>query len=476
MAAKIVDQSFNATLAKSFYNYIKQTEFDDTFYANVVNIPSAEYITYSGTTPDSDSESEFYGGTVAAGYDETDRTFYSQNTISMHKIFPGGISRVVARQDWKPNVRFPAWPQTECHVLVKEYISGYARLNVYRCLFAPNTDSLYSPSGISSSEIYLPDGYVWKYLYTVSNNEAQRFLTDTWLPVPERITDTEATNLASTTSRYNQYVVQQNAVAGEVYGFNLDSDLSVGNITAAGGTLEIVALPTTSTVPTQKFEAKLTYDTTKNEVVAELVQKGQGYDGQLKFVDKATETTVITGVTGSLLRGLGHGADVPAEMFASNILLISRNIPDGDVLKVINENSFNAIALVKNPIDAVTNTIAKKDFYVACKSLELDSPGLFLQGDIIQPNPSDDGRRGLVTSVYQDKVYYLSYRQGFESDTFRDSENIQDTTSAKVSTIKRSIDREVYFDSGEMLIFDKKGEVLTRSVDQIEVLSFVLKF
>jgi len=476
MAAKTVDNSFNATIAKSFYNYIKNTDLDDTFYASVVYIPQTEYTTYSGASVDSDSESEFWGGTVVDGYDETDRTFYSQNTISMHKIFPGGISRVVKRNDWQPNIRFPAWPATGCHVMVKEYVSGYARLNVYRCLFTPNTDSLYSPSGVSASEIYLPDGYVWKYLYTISNSEAQRFLNDEWMPVPEKVTNADAQSLATTTTRYNQYVVQENAVAGEVYGFNIDSDLATAAVVAAGGSLSVVAKPTTSTIPEQKFEATLTYDSLKNEVKATLIQKGKGYDGQLTFVDKATELTTIPGVSGSLLRGLGHGSDAPSEMFASNILLISRNIPDGDLLKVINENEFNAIALVKNPIDATTRTTAVKDFYVACKSLQFDTPSTFLPGDELKPFPSDDGRRGIVTSVYNDQAYYLSYKKDNENDTFLDSEQVSNLTSTKISTVMRSVDREVLFDSGEMLIFDKKGQILTRSADQIEVLTFIMNF
>lgn len=475
MTAKTVEQSFKATLAKSFYNYVKTTELDDSFYASVNYIPESEYDLYAPITgADSDSDAEFFGGSNAFDYDENDKTFYAQGAISLHKVYPGGVSRVVRRQDWVKNTIYPCWPESDSHVLVKEYVSGYARLNVYRCLFSPATESSYSPTGTSSSEIYLPDGYVWKYLYTISNSEAQRFLTNEWMPVPEKVTSTDASTLHTTTNKYRQYVVQANAQPNEVYGFNIvDSDAAQLALTTD---IHVGAISYSGVEPTQPFKATLKYDSTKNRVYAELDQKGVGYYGQIRFVNEADSDTSIAFLEGSNLTGMGHGSDAASEMFANNILMVARNIPDGDNNRVINENNFNMINLVKNPIDAMTNKIAQKDFYVACKSMTMTSAPTFVTGDIIQPFPSDDGRRGIVTSVKGSTVYYMNYKIGKESDTFEAGEQVSDATTAKISTISGVTGREAIFDTGDLIMVDKKPTLLVRSLDQIESLIFVLSF
>ena len=474
--AKIVEQSFKATLAKSFYNYVKNTDLDDTFYASVIAMDDSEYSLYTGYSLDSDSEVELFGGLNALEFDEEDKTFYSQSAISLHKLYVGGVSRVVERTDWKPNTYYNAWPDSDSHVLVKEYISGYARLNVYRCLFTPLTPSTYSPSGVSSSEIYLPDGYVWKYMYTISNSEAQRFLTADYMPVPEKVTRAQGLSLSTTTNKYRQYVVQQNAVAGDIYGFNIDSDIIMSQTDIeTDSVIYVGARSSIGTPTTQAFSAKLNYDSVNKSISAELIQKGIGYVGQPIFYNTLTDSD-MEGVYGYNTTNRGHGSDAPAEMFSNRVMLVARVIPEEDNLKVIDENEFNMIGLLKNPIDASTRDISTKDTYVACKSFTTTVESTFVPGEIIKPAPFDDGRRGKVISVKNSRVYYTSFKIGKESDTFLAADGVANLTDTKTFTIDTVSDREYVFNSGDLLVIDKKHTSFTRSIDSIESLSFLLKF
>ena len=474
--AKIVEDSFKATLAKSFYHYVKDTSLDDTFYASVISMDDSEYSIYTGYSLDSDSEVEFFGGLNALEFDEEDKTFYSQSALSLHKVYVGGVSRVVKRLDWKPQTIYSAWPDSDAHILVKEYVSGYARLNVYRCLFSPRTASTYSPSGVSSSEIYLPDGYVWKYLYTISNSEAQRFLTAEWMPVPERVTKAQGLVLPTTTNRYRQYVVQQNTVAGEIYGFNIDSDIVIERTDVTqSGTLYVGARSTTGNTPTQPFSAKITYDVAGVSLSTSLTQKGIGYVGQPIFYNTVTDSD-LDGVFGYNTTGRGHGSDIPAEMFAKTIMLVARVIPEDDNLKVIDENQFNMIGLVRNPIDAITNDIGTQDTFIACKSFTTTLTPTFTPGEILKKSPIDDGSRAKVVSVKGNTVYYVNYKIGRERDSFVVGESVANLTDTKTFTIDTVKGREYVFNSGDLLVIDKKHNSYTRSEDSIEALTFLLKF
>ena len=207
MTAKVTP-NINILLAKALFDSLKRATNEETFYAATAFTKDSDYNDYSYSF---DSESEFAGG-ADSEFAEDDQAFYNQNTLTMHRILPGGVSRCVPRIDWINNRIYNAWPSEQnFYVLVREFVSGVGRLNVYKCLFSPNTPSLNAPTGTSATPITMSDGYVWQFLYSISNSDAVRFLNSEYMPVPERVTAEEATTLVPGTSRYLQYAVQENA-------------------------------------------------------------------------------------------------------------------------------------------------------------------------------------------------------------------------------------------------------------------------
>ena len=96
---------------------------------------------------------------------------------------------------------------------------------------------------------------------------------------------------------------------------------------------------------------------------------------------------------------------------------------------------------------------------------------------IIQPHPVDDGRRARIVAVDNDIVYYVNHLNKKEQDGFNDSESIVLNDGInKVHTIKKKIDRQLVFNSGEVIIADWKPSEVIRSKDQIESINFVLSF
>jgi len=300
------------------------------------------------------------------------------------------------------------------------------------------------------------------------------------MPVPERVTEEEAANLVPGTSRYLQYAVQENAELGGVYGFAFDSDTLKAGRDSDWDLDRTVQVRVTdsrfdSDLIKQHFQATIRYDSESNSFKPALTQNGLGYVGILKVKDQ--DGKLLPGCTSKIAGGLGHGSDAPSDLNAVNIMLVSRNIPQDEFLPLA-QNQYQMANLIRNPIDIATENIASQDFYVACKSFKVDATtASYNVNDIIKPHPVDDGRRARVVAVDLNRVYYINFINDREQDKFTDSEQVVLIDGVnKIHTINKTFDRDIIFNSGELIVADWKAKPLIRSQDQIESINFVLSF
>lgn len=446
MTAGIVGTNTESLVAKAVYNYFKTSNTSDVFYA-AVGFPDRTYYNYYAGV-DSDA-TEFKGGSLVNAYDASDDRFYAQNTISMHKMYSGGVARVVARKDWTQSNTYNAWPASDSHVMVKQFTGGVSKINVYRCLFSPGTASKNTPFATTIEPAKLPDGYVWKFMYTISNSEAILFLTENWMPVPEAVTTEEINTLSPSTARYSQYLIQENAVYGTVY--DVEGTLSTD------GTYTVEDL---SITPKQKCIIQVS----SGKKI--LVQEGIGYAGPTE-VYKSGSSTALSNVYGIVAPGNGHGSNIPDETFAKNIIFSARNAPEGDFLKIINGSKYNMVSLIKNPIDSSTGKYCAQDFYIACKSFS-PSTGISINGEIIFNSKTI---YTVAVDASNDVAYYIIPTANKEK---AHTVNVGETVGT--GAVTKTYEREVVFGSGQALIVDWKAEVVTRSSDQVETLNFILGF
>ena len=97
--------------------------------------------------------------------------------------------------------------------------------------------------------------------------------------------------------------------------------------------------------------------------------------------------------------------------------------------------------------------------------------------DIIKPHPVDDGRRARVVAIDLNRVYYINFVNDKEHEKFTDSEQVVLIDGVnKIHTINKTFDRDIIFNSGELIVADWKARPLIRSQDQIESINFVLSF
>lgn len=146
--------------------------------------------------------------TIYAVYDDKDPSLYSQPTSA----------RSTAAGQLVPS-RFAG----NFYVVNDEF-------DIFICLRNNNnsvsTQKPVRPNPVTNLVDYADtDGYLWKYVATISQSDTTKFVTDSWIPVK---------TLTSNNGSF-QWTVQQNAVAGQVLSVQIDNKGSGYTRTYSGG-------------------------------------------------------------------------------------------------------------------------------------------------------------------------------------------------------------------------------------------------
>ena len=257
-----------------------------------------------------------------------------RNCIGGKRIGGGDVSHVVPRRDWiANNIIFPYATQQSTlygsanlsYVLTEDF-------NVYKCLFNNgNANSSVKPTSTNPNTTYqTADGYVWKYMYTLSDVDRIKFLTVDWMPV--RTLNANDGSL--------QWRVQQAAV---------DGGLHVIRITAGGSdysnTQNVVV---TITGDGSSATASANVNTSTNTIQSITVTSiGSGYT----FANVS-----ISGGGGSGAAGIveiepsgGHGSDAISEL-GGHYLMFNPRLKADEGTKITVSNDFRQIALLFDPL------------------------------------------------------------------------------------------------------------------------------
>jgi len=132
--------------------------------------------------------------------------------IGCRRVTSSDMSHVTQRYDWTSGTVYSMWRDTDTDMYERSYYVLTDEYNVYKCLYNnKGSASTVKPSGFSTLPFTTSDGYTWKYMYTVSLSEANKFLTPSYIPVK-----TIETGDGSTESD-RQLAVQNTAVNGAIH-------------------------------------------------------------------------------------------------------------------------------------------------------------------------------------------------------------------------------------------------------------------
>jgi len=100
------------------------------------------------------------------------------------RIQSSDVSHAIPRYNWTTGTVYTAYDDQSTSLLTDTFYVMTEDYNVYKCLFNNGgAGSTTKPTGTSTSQFTTADGYVWKYMYTVTTANALKFLTIDYIPL-----------------------------------------------------------------------------------------------------------------------------------------------------------------------------------------------------------------------------------------------------------------------------------------------------
>ena len=385
------------------------------------------------------------------------------------------VSFVVGRTTWSSGAIYSAYSDNVVGQPTQSYYVITDSNEVYICLRQAKDAagnpivSTVKPFGTILTDFQTADGYVWKFLYTISALDATKFLAANFLPV-QYITET--TPNVSPIDQIQQETIQNAAVPGAIIGFRVTSPgtgyTSAPSVTITGDGTGAEATATVSGGVISKIEVK--------DEAGKIVS-GSGYTSAHVVIAGGGGT----GAAASIVLGptAGIGADPREDLRSTAIMLNTK--PDGDESGEFTvDNDFRQVSIIKNPLTN-TNTALTSTSANALRMLALSSTATgFTPDNIIFGITS--GARAYVDKIDGDQVWYhQTEATGFapfaEGEAIEEADGggsgVLEGTSADADSLAY-LAASMDFLSGDMLYIDNRAAV-SRSAEQQEDIKIIIQ-
>jgi len=415
--------------------------------------------------------------------DNTDNTVIPTDAERTEKLFRYNLqsikaveafSYVVPLYDWSANTVYSAYNDNTVGQPSQSYYVRTDDGNVYVCIRQGKSAAgvaQVSQNKPDHSDTSLPieaDGYIWKYLYTISTGDTNSFLTSNFMPV--KLVDSAAVS----DPYYSQYLIQNAATSGEIIGYRVVN----GGSGYSTPTLEVIgdgtgaaahAIVSSGVITAVEVGDSANVGTTGYPTIQSAL--GSGYNkANVKITGAGTGAKIVP-IFGPKN---GMGADPRQDLRSTSIMFNIK--PEGTVSdKWVVDNDYRQIGLIRNILDSAGDKFTGTQA-TALKKMSLTSVitgGLSWANDI-QIEGGDSDAAAYID--YFDDSSTLWYHQ--DEDTgftpFRNGETISIEGKAGTFTIGSLTDAEVDIFSGDVL-FINNTESVTRDADQTEDIKIVVK-
>jgi len=315
--AAIITSKFRLDTTNKFVGSLS----DNQFYM-ALGRPNAW--TPSDAVPDTPYENDYASNTLW------------ENMFAMKRVDAADIIHSSPRNLWVSGTTYAEYDDQDTNIESKVYFVITTNNNVYMCLKAGTGASSVDPDviGVQVSGVHVTgaDGYIWKYMFTLTSTLATKFLTSSFIPVKHIKENPGSGDLALA----NQWSVQQAAVDGAIYNMKITTAgtgyTSAPTLTIAGDGASAAATATVS-------GGAITGITMTNV--------GTGYT-------HATVTVTGGGGSNGAIRPVigpqgGFGAD-PTNDLRSHYVTVNSIFTGDESGAIPDANDFRQIALCKNPI------------------------------------------------------------------------------------------------------------------------------
>lgn len=380
------------------------------------------------------------------------------------------VSYVVPRNNWTAGTIYSGWDDNTASHPSTPYFIITENNSVYTCL-KQGTDatgnavaSTVEPTGVSTTSFVTSDGYMWKFLFTLTAGDANKYLSANYMPVKF----IESTDSSSSANDVEHEGIQNAAVSGQIGSISLVS----------GGTGYTVAPTVTVTgdgdscSATAVISGGAVVDINLDSNGSGLFKHGSGYT-------KATVSFSSGSATARAILGPknGFGANAIDDLRAKALMFNTK--PSGTENDTfITDNDFRQIALIKNPKVPTTDSDFTDASGFALKSLQFTLP----VGTAFSPdNTIEGGGSGAKAYVdtYNTTTGVLHYHQTEDTGfvAFTGGESITEVDGSGTGTLDSDGtfgDGAIDFNSGEVLYVENRAAI-SRSTDQTEDIKIVIQ-
>ena len=113
-----------------------------------------------------------------------------RDSVRFQSVSLSNVSLMAERENWFAGVVYDMYDtrSTTVELANAKMFVLTDDFNIYKCIFNNyGATSENKPSGVSTEYIEQPDGYVWKFMKSLSNLERTRYLTPSYMPVTDVI-------------------------------------------------------------------------------------------------------------------------------------------------------------------------------------------------------------------------------------------------------------------------------------------------
>lgn len=475
--AAIVTNKFRLNNAEQFYESF--SEASTSFYL-FVGRPQP----WTATTP-------YGGGTDSAPptpLDNVDDEYmYFRDMQAAKRIAAADIQYAIPRHNWTSGTIYDyyrgdygaQWSSTASDI-VKTVNNGTnlwasttlfyvlsSTNNVYKCMSNNGgVASTVEPSGTSNAEYSTGDGYVWKYMYSLTTTQITDFLTADFMPVATNATVAAAAALIN--GAVTQYKVMRGG-SGYTNGpytnqtLRGDGSGATFNLTVSGGAVTAVTG----------------------------VAGGTGYTfadcnvDNISLIGTPSTSAIVTPIIGP---NGGHGSNAVNELGGFYIMTnttISGTEGGGDFVV---DQDFRRVGIVLNPYNYGTSTVATAATLNALTSMTFDAsptPGAFLADEAITAPSGAAGKVVAWDSTTRILKYIQTQWTGVKTTAGATQGNIIPFAAADVVTSASSAtgtiatggitNPEIAYYSGNTIYAEDRAPI-SRATDQTENIKLIVEF
>lgn len=399
------------------------------------------------------------------------------NLQSMKKV--NATSFVIPRYNWTSGTIYSGYSDSTVGIPTNAYYVLTEENDVYMCLqqgknsvgnaVTSTVKPSYSTAGVSKFQSFATsDGYIWKYMYTISATNSLNFLSSNFMPIQVSPATDSSGDLSLTDAERFQAEVRENAVSGQITGAIIQNGgsgyTSAPTVQFKGNGSAAAATATISGGAVVKIEMN-------NESAA----FGSGYD-------YASITFSGGGGSGAIARPIigpraGFGAD-PRDDLKANSIMMSARISGTTDTDFITDQDFRQIVLLNN-VQKGDSADSSDDVYNSLtantlKYLTLSSTAeaaTFEKDNTIVGGTS--GAQGFIDNIDSTNVFYhQNEATGFA--IFQNSEAVTEVGGDGSGTIVDASPNLVTDNFTGNVLYIENRAAISRSTSQTEDIKVII--